>query len=613
MRLLHIACAIVWLAVAAVMPAVASEWQHGLSMMGQPKYPAGFKHFSYVRPDAPKGGVVRMAELGTFDTFNPLLAKGSAADGLGYVFERLMVPSLDEVSTEYGLLAEAVKVGENYSSVSYRLRAEARWHDGKPVTAEDVVWTFEAMRKHNPQMALYYQNVKSVEAKGAREVLFVFDKPGNRELPQIVGQILVLPKHWWTGVGADGKPRDIGAGTLEPPLGSGPYRLKSFSSGRSVAYERVPDYWGKALAVNVGQHNFDEIRIEYFRDETVAMEGFKGDAYDFRLENIARLWATAYDFPAKTRGDVVLETFPERARGIMQAFAFNLRRDKFADVRVRQAFNLVFDYEDMNKTLFFGQYTRINSYFYGSELSSEGLPQGKELALLEPLRGKVPPSVFTAPYANPVNGSPEATRANTRRALQLLQEAGWSVQQEGGKPVLKNKAGQPFEVEFLLSSPSFERVIGAYKPALERLGVVVKSRTVDASQYVTRLRSRDYDVIVFSWGQSLSPGNEQREYWGSEAAKREGSRNMAGIADPAIDALVDQVIFAKTREDLVAATKALDRVLLAHHFVVPQWSSAVQRTARWNRFGHPDPVPPYSIGFPNIWWFDAAKAAKVKP
>ena len=588
--------------------AQAQEWRHGLSLMGTPKYPAGFKHFDYVNPNAPKGGLVRLSEEGSFDSFNMVLPRGTAAAGVGLIYDTLSSASLDEVATEYGLLAEAVKYPPDYSSVTYKLRAEAKWQDGKPVTPEDVVWSFEKLKELNPNQRFYYQHVVKASITGEREVTFTFDAPGNRELPQIVGQLVVLPKHWWTGMDKDGKPRDIGAGTLEPPLGSGAYKIKSFVPGRTISYARDPNYWGKNLSVNAGRNNFDEIRYEYYRDDTVEVEAFKADQYDFRAENSAKNWATAYDFPAKREGKVILETFPERARGIMQAYVFNLRREKFQDPKLRLAFNYALDFEDMNRTLFYGQYKRIASYFEGSELKSTGLPEGKELEILNTVRDKVPPEVFTNAYIEPKGGSEEARRNNLRQSLRLLKAAGYEI--KDGK-MTNVKTGEPLTVDILLNSPAMERVTLFYKHALDRLGIGVTMRVVDSSQYINRVRSRDYDIIVGGWAQSLSPGNEQRDYFGSAAADREASRNYAGIKNPAVDALIERVVYAKDRDELVAATKALDRVLLWNQYVVPMWTIDYSRTARWDRFGKPEKMPTYSYGFPTIWWYDKARAEKV--
>ncbi len=594
-------------------PAAAQEapWRHGLAMMGEPKYPAGFSQFDYVNPNAPKGGLVRFGVQGTFDNFNLAVegVKGELENGIGQIYDSLLVSSSDEVFTEYGLLAEAVRHAPDYSSASFRLRAEARWHDGKPVTPEDVIFSLDALKANSPLFAFYYKNVVKAEKTGEREVTFTFNETGNRELPLILGQLTVLPKHWWEGTAPDGRKRDITQTTLEPPLGSGPYRLKGFDASRTASYERVADYWGRDLPVNRGRHNLGEIRYEYFRDATVLLEAFKGDRFDYRTENVARQWATGYDFPAAREGRVVKEEFPIRASGGMQAFVFNLRRDKFKDERVRRAFNLAFDFEDFNRTLFFGLYKRIDSYFAGTELASSGLPEGQELAILQELKGKVPASVFTTPYKNPVNGSPEAVRANLREAVNLLTAAGYELR---GRQMVNKATGEPLTAEYVTYDPAFERIALPYRQALERIGIGISIRVIDPAQYQNRIRSFDFDITTHSWGQSLSPGNEQRDQWGSEAADRTGSQNVAGIKDPAVDALVDRIIFAKDRAELVAATKALDRVLLHHNYVVPQWTSGVIRTARWNRFGRPEKLPEYGgAAFPALWWYDEALAQKT--
>ncbi len=594
-------------------PAQAQEkvWRHGLSLFGNLKYPPGFKQFDYVNALAPKAGAVRQIAIGTFDNFNVVVAgvKGALATGIDNIYDTLLTPALDEVSGEYGLIAEAVSYPDDFSAASYRLRTEAKWHDGKPVTPDDVIFSFNAFKKYSPQLAAYYRHVVKVEKTGDRELTFTFDSPGNRELPQIVGQLMILPQHWWEGTDASGNKRDIGATTLEPPLGSGPYRVKDFSPARNIVFERVKDYWAEKLNVSVGRDNLDELRYEYFRDTTVALEAFKADTVDWRTENSAKNWATAYDFPAVSDKRVVLEEFPINNYGVMQAFAFNVRRTKFQDPRIRLAFNFAFDFEEMNKQIFFGQYKRIKSYFEGTELASSGLPQGRELEILETVRDKVPPEVFTTMYSNPVGGNPQAVRGNLREAVRLFKEAGYEIRNER---LVNSKTGEPYMVEFLAEDPSFERVFLFYKPSLDRLGVGVSVRVVDASQYENRLRSWDFDIITNSWGESLSPGNEQRGYWGSQAADQPGTLNLIGIKNPAIDAMIDQIIFAKNRPDLVAATHALDRVLLWNHYVVPQWFYGKMRSARWDRFGHPDPLPKYGTSaFPGIWWWDAAKAAKT--
>ena len=586
-------------------------WRHGASLYGDLKYAPGFKHFDYVNANAPKTGMARQIAVGTFDSFNMVVSgvKGVVAMGITLVHDTLLASSLDEVASGYGLIAEAVNYPDDFSSVSYRLRAEAKWHDGTPLTADDVIFSFNAWKKYSPQLAAYYRHVVKVEKTGDRELTFSFDAPGNRELPQIVGELMILPKLWWEGTDKNGKKRDVGATTLEPPLGSGPYRIKSFSPGREVIYERVKDYWARGLNVRIGRDNFDELRFEYFRDTTVALEAFKADTVDWKVENSAKNWATAYNFPAVTQKRVILEEFPEKSVGIMQAFAFNIRRDKFKDPRARLAFNYAFDFDEMNKQMFYGQYKRIASYFQGTELASSGLPTGRELEILQTVRDKVPPEVFTTAYTNPVGGNPQAVRDNLRQAVRLLREAGYEVRNEH---LVNGKTGEPYAVEFLTTDPAFERVFLFYKPALTRLGMTVTVRTIDDAQYENRLRDFDFDIITQGWPESLSPGNEQRGYWGSQAADQPGSYNLIGIKNPAVDALINQVIFAKNRADLVAATKALDRVLLWNHYVVPQWTYPYVRTARWDRFGRPDPMPKYGMeAFPTVWWWDATKAAKT--
>ena len=597
-----------WIAAAQ---AQDKNWQHGLSLFGDLKYPAGFKQFDYVNANAPKGGVARQIALGTFDNFNAVVGgvKGSLAAGIDLINETLSVASLDEVSSGYGLIADGVSFAPDYSWAAYRLRPQAKWHDGMPITPDDVIFSFEAQKKNSPQLSAYYRHVAKVEKTGDREVTFTFDAPGNRELPQIIGELTVLPKHWWQGTDKDGKQRDIGETTLEPPLGSGAYRIKDFAPGRNIVYERVDDHWSKGINVNIGSYNFDELHYEYFRDSTVALEAFKADTVDWRTENSAKNWATAYDFPAVGDKRVLLEEFAIRNVGMMQAFAFNIRRDKFQDPRVRLAFNYAFDFEEMNKQIFFGQYHRISSYFEGTELAASGLPSGKELELLETVRDKVPPEVFKKPYSNPVNGTPEQIRDNLREAVRLFKEAGYEVRDQ---QLVNSKTGEQFTVEFLAEDPSFERVFLFYKPSLDRLGMNVSVRTVDEAQFENRLRSWDFDIITMAWGELLSPGNEQRGYWGSQAADQPGSLNMVGIKNPAVDAMIDQLIFSKNRADLEAAARALDRILLWNHYVVPQWTYGRVRTARWDRFGHPEPMPKYGrAAFPSVWWWDAEKAKKT--
>jgi microcin C transport system substrate-binding protein len=618
----------------SIVPARAQQptWRHGASMFGNLRYQPGFKHFDYVNPDAPKGGTVRLGTFGTYDNFNPVVAglKGNIAVGVGLLFESLTTTSLDEAWSDYGWINEAVSYPEDFAWAIYRLRREARWHDGRPITPEDVVFSFDAFKANNPLFSTYYRHVTKAEKTGEHEVTFRFDAPGNRELPLIVGQLMVMPKHWWEDSDKNGKKRDITATTLEPPLGSGPYRMKDFVPGRSHVFERVKDAWANDLNVNVGQNNFDEIRYDYFRDNTVAFEAFKADQFDYRQENVARNWMTAYDIPAVQDKRVVRETFAIRNTGIMQCLAFNTRRDKFKDARVRRAFNFAYDFEEMNKQIFYGQYRRIASFFDGTELAwnwrpdpeeastataqpGTDRPEGLELQILETVRDKIPPEVFTTPYTNPVGGNPEAVRANLREALRLLREAGYEPR---NTRLVDTKTGEPFSLEILLSAddPGTERLALFYRSNyLERLGVTVSLRSVDTAQYENRTRQFDFDTIMPPpIQQTLSPGNEQRDFWGSQTAGKPGSSNYAGIKNPAVDALIDRIIFAKSREELVAATRALDRVLLWNHYVVPFYFIWKTWTARWDRFGRPQVLPRYGEpGFPTVWWWDAERAAKV--
>jgi microcin C transport system substrate-binding protein len=586
-------------------------WRHGVSKFGDLKYSSGFANFDYVNAKAPKGGSVRQVVLGTFDNFNIVVAetKGTLASGANLIYDTLLLPALDEVSSEYGLLAEAVRYPDDFSSVTFRLRAEAKWHDGTPVTPDDVIFSFNAWKKYSPSAAENYRHVVKVERTDSRDVTFTTDVTGNHELPMVVGQLGILPQHWWESTDKDGKKRNIGETTLEPPLGGGAYRIMEFTAGRNVAYERVRDYWGANLNVNRGRDNFDELRHEYYRDATVAIEAVKADYVDWRVENSAKNWATAYDAPAITQKRILLEEFPIRNVGIMQAFAFNLRRNKFGDPRVRRAFNYAFDFEEANKQLFFGQYARIASYFQGTDLAATALPSGKELEILETLREHIPPEVFTAAYTNPTSGGSDAVRENRREALRLFKEAGYEVR---NSQLVGVANGEPYAIELLGNNPLFERVFLMFKPSLERIGITVTVRTVDDSQYENRLRSWDFDIITYAWGETLSPGSEQRGYWGSAAADQPGSENVIGIKNPAVDAIIEKVILATSRNDLVAAIKALDRVLLWNHYVVPQWSYNNLRVAHWDRFSHPEPLPKYGIaGFPALWWWDAEKAIRA--
>ncbi|MGI9382417.1 MAG: extracellular solute-binding protein [Methyloligellaceae bacterium] len=611
-------------------PAAEPKRLHALSLIETPKYPPDFKHFDYVNPNAPKGGAVRMAAIGSFDSLNPVLFRGEAAVGLGLIYESLMSDSLQEPSTSYGLIAEWVSHPDDFSSVTFKLRDGARWHDGKPITVDDVIFSLGMIKKANPRWAFYYKNVTKAEKTGERQVTFTFDVKGNRELPLIMGQLTVLPKHYWTGTGAKGEKRDLMKTTLEPPVGSGPYRVKEVKPGRTIVYERVKDHWGAALPVNAGQYNFDQIQFEYYRDTTVALEAFKADRLDFRAENNSKDWATAYDFKAMDQGWVKRSKVYLNTSQRMQGFIFNIRRQKFTDPRVRRAFNLAFDFEWANKNLFYGQYQRVASYFENTELAATGLPEGQELEILTPLKNQIPPEVFTKAFKSPVNADPRDFRKHLRQGTKLLREAGWTIK-DGA--LTHGATGERMAIEFMLVSPAFERVVQPYTRNLARLGIKSSIRVIDSAQYERRIQDFDYDAIIGGWGQSHSPGNEQRTYWGSEAAGKSGSRNYVGIKNPAIDKLIDKIIFAKDRAELVAATRALDRVLLWNHYVVPQWFAPYTRLAYWDRFAHKENLPVVAadcaeacvkakmsdprttkmvgVGFLSAWWYDKAAAAKL--
>jgi microcin C transport system substrate-binding protein len=580
---------------------------HALSLVGEPAYGPDFKHFDWVNPDAPKGGTVRQWAMGSFDNLNPFSVQGSTAAGVGLIYDTLMTSSPDEPSTEYGLVAEWVSFPDDFSSATFGLRPEARFHDGEPIKPDDVIFSLEALKKAHPHYNAYYRNVVRAEKTGDHEVTFTFDQKGNRELPQIVGQLPVLPKHFWEATGANGQPRDLSRSTLEIPLGSGPYKIKSFDPGRSIVYERVKDWWAKDLPVSKGQWNFDEFVFTYFRDRVPAFEAFKVGQIDYWQETSAKAWATSYDFEAVRRGLVKKEEIPIHRVTPMQAFVMNLRRPQFQDIRVRKAFNLAFDFEWMNKNLFFDQYKRTESFFGNSELQATGLPTGRELEILNEIKDEVPPEVFTTEWKNPVNATPQDQRNNLRKAAQLLAEAGWKPQ----NGVLTNAKGEQLAVEILIVQPDFERVVLPFKTNLERLGVRVSVRIVDTSQYQRRTDTFDYDIIVDSFPQSNSPGNEQRNFWGSAAADTHGSMNSIGIKNPAIDKLIDKIIFAANREELVAATRALDRVLLWNYYVIPQWHSPFDRIAVWDMFGRPDKLPEQSPSFMRVWWLDAEKQKEL--
>lgn len=582
--------------------------RHAVSLMGEPKLPPDFKHFEWVNPDAPKGGALRLSTVGGFDSLNPFTVKGQPAAGLGGMFDTLLFNSPDEPSSEYGLIAEWISYPDDYSSVTFGLRPEAKFHDGKPITPEDVVFSLNEMKKSDPRIGFYYQNVVKAEKTGDREVTFTFDKAGNRELPLIVGQLSIVPKHYYEGTNDKGEKRDLAKSTLEPPLGSGAYKIKSVDPGRRIVYERVKDYWAQDLPVAKGQNNFDEISYIYFKDRTPAFEAFKGGDVDFWTETSAGAWATQYEFPALKGGQVKKEALSHKRVASMQAFAFNTRRKPFDDIRVRRAITLSFNFESLNKSIFYGQYVRAQSFFGNSELAATGLPEGRELEFLNAVKADLPPEVFSTPWKSPEHSGDDDFRTNMRGASKLLDEAGWKV--SGGQR--KNAAGEVLKAEILLVQPDFERIVLPFIENMKKLGIAASVRIVDSSQYEQREKTRDFDIIVDSFGQSHSPGNEQRDYWGSASADREGSRNTIGIKSAAIDKLVDNVVFAKDRSDLVAATRALDRALLWSFYVVPQWYYPYDRIATWDIYGRPATLPSQNPVYPNSWWIDSAKLEAVR-
>lgn len=594
---------------AALLPAVADanprvQVAHAIAMHGTPKYPAGFAALEYANPQAPKGGRVRLAVVspGGFDSLNPWIPKGVAAAGLGQVYDTLVEGTLDEAFSEYGLLAEKLEWPDDRSWIVFHLRPEARFHDGKPVTAADVVYTFELLTtKAAPFWKFYYRDVKKVEALDTRRVRFTFAGSENRELALIVGQMPVMPKHWW-------EKRDFTAATLEPPLGSGPYRVKSVQAGRGIVYERVKDYWGRNLGLNRGRYNFDEIQYDYYRDDTVALEALKAGQYDLRVESSAKNWATAYDTPAVRQKLLRRQTFENKRPAGMQAFVLNTRREAFRDRRVREALNHAFDFEWTNRNLMYSAYKRTDNYFENSELASSGVPSGAELALLEPFRKQLPPELFSKPFRLPATDGSGNNRQNLREATRLLAAAGWEIR--NGK-LVNRQSGKPMAFEILLDNPLFEPHTQAFVKNLQRLGIEARIRTLpDTQQYTNRLRQFDFDMIVGSMPQSNSPGNEQANYWGSAAARTHDSRNYTGVQDPVVDALVTRLVAARTREELVTTARALDRVLQWGWYVVPHWHFGGDRIAWWDRFGVPAKIPDNGVSL-DFWWFDPAKSAAL--
>ena len=575
---------------------------HGMSLFGDLKYGPDFKHFDYVNPDAPKGGTMRYPALGTFDTLNPFVVKGIPAAGIGGIFDTLTVRSEDEPSSEYGLVAEKIELAPDKLSVLYTLRKETRFHDGTPMTPEDVVWTFKTLRaKGQPMYRSYYGDVTKVEKEGERGVRFSFKSANNRELPQIIGEMPVLSKAYWSG-------RDFAATTLDPPLGSGAYKIESLDPGRSITYRRVTDYWAADLPVNKGRHNVDVIRYDYYRDGTIALEAFKAGQYDVRQENVSKNWATGYDSPALRAGLIKKEAIPNQRPSGMQGFGYNLRRPLFQDPRVREALAYAFDFEWSNKDLFYNAYARTRSYFDNSELAATGVPQGEELKILEKFRGQIPDQVFTTEYDPPKYDGSGNIRDGLRAALKLLKDAGWTFK---GEKLVNDETGQPFEFEIILVQPEFERIVLPFKKNLERMGIAARVRTIDAAQYERRMQTFDFDMAVVSFPASESPGNELRDYFGSQAADEPGSQNLLGIKNNVIDELIEELIKAPDRASLIAHTRALDRVLQYGYYLIPHYHVSAFRVAYWDKFRRPAVSPKFAVGL-DTWWIDPRAEQSVE-
>ena len=572
------------------------ENAHAISMHGSPKYSKDFKNFDYVNINAPKGGIIKLHQIGSFDTLNNFILKGSPAAYLNQVHDSLLTQSFDEPFTMYGLVAESISVPEDRSWVIFKIRKEAKFHDGNPIRVEDIIWTLNTLKeKGHPFFKFYYGNIKTAEKISDNEVKFIFQGERNLELPLIIGQMKILSEKYWKD-----KFKDV---LLESPIGSGPYRVKNFKAGRTIEFERVDNYWGKNLSVNQGKFNFEKVVIEYFRDATVALEAFKSGDYDFREETQAKRWANAYNFTAIENGNVKKESVKHEIPTGMQGFYINSRKEIFKDRIVRKALNYAFDFEWTNKILFFDQYKRTNSFFSNSDLASTNLPSNEEFKLLNPFKKKLPNEVFNATYQNPVNDGSGEIRKNLRIADKLLFDAGWII--KDGKRINK-VTGIPLKFTILLVSPEFERIALPFARNLKKIGIEAKVRTVDSAQYERRLENFSFDMAVVSLGQSLSPGNEQRDFWHSTSATINGSRNYSGVSNPAVDFLIDKIIGAKDRKSLVSATQALDRVLLFGYYVVPHWHIQNFRIAYWDKFGQPKINPKYDLGL-DTWWIDTNK------
>ena len=588
--------------------ASALQRRHAMAKIGAPATPADFKHFSWVTPMAPKGGVIRLSGTGAFDSLNQHSIQGVVAPAVSLIDATLMTPSPDEPATAYGLIAEWVAYPDDFSFATFGLRAEARFADGSPITPEDIVYSLDEQKRASPAVAIYYRDVTAVEITGQREVTFRFARTGSRDLPYIVGLLTIIPRHWWQGKDLGGVARDLAKSTLEPPIGAGPYRIKTVDRGRSISYERIADWWGKDLPVNVGQYNFGELHVTMYRDDVPEFEALKTGDIDLKEEGSSKKWATGYVFPAVREGLVKRLELRTQTVASLQGFAFNLRRPKFTDPRVRHAIALAYDFESANKSLFYGLYKRLDSYFDNSQLAARGLPTGRELELLEPLRDKVPADVFTTPFTSPQAVTANDLRRNLREAGRLLDAAGWKVVNGIRR---HERTGEALSIEFLNYDTQFDRIVLPFKHNLARIGIELTIRINDATQYENRLKVYDFDMISDFFPQSHAPGTEQRERWGSEAASKPATSNRIGIANPAVDALIEEVVFARSPEDLIAATRALDRVLLWNHYMVLQWHNPTSWIAYWDKFGRPDRHPSQDPSVLTTWWWDQAAAAKL--
>ncbi len=593
------------LALAALLVAAApvlAEPRHGLSAFGVLKYPPGFSHFDYVNPDAPKGGRLSMigtAGLPTFDSFNNYILKGDPAQGLAFLFDSLMTRALDEPDAVYGLVASSAEVTPDGKSVVFHMRPEAKFADGSPVTAEDAAFSFETLKeKGHPSLAIPLRDVVKAEALDPHTVRYTFEGDLTRDLPRIVATLPLLSKAYYTE-------HPFKQTSLDRPLGSGPYEIADFKPGTNVTYKRRPDYWAKDLNVNRGRFNFDELRYEYYRDRTLELEGLLSGIFDLREEFTSVNWATSYNVPALKDGRLIRLTLPDDSPSGAQGFFINTRRDKFKDPRVREALGLAFDFEWSNKNLFFGLYDRTHSFFQNSDMMAVGPPSAEELKLLEPFRDRLPQEVFGKPYLPPVTDATGRNRENLRRAKELLNAAGFADYQDPGD-------GKVLDVEILTFSPSFERIINPYIQNLKKIGINASLRHVDPAQYERRMKTFDFDVTTQRYTMNLTPSVELKSFWGSEAAGIDGSFNLAGISDPVVDALIDKVVAAKTRDELVTATRAVDRVLRTGHYWVPHWYKASHNLAFWNKFSRPSIKPEYDRGVITTWWFDPARAAELK-